>query len=29
VIVAGVTLVGKEAKGLEFGKQPDQAPASG
>jgi MFS transporter, SHS family, lactate transporter len=27
IVVAGVTLVGREAKGAVFGKQPDQAPA--
>ena len=27
VIVAVVTLVGKEAKGVEFGRQPEYAPA--
>ena len=28
VIVAGVTLIGREAKGVEFGRQPEHAPAA-
>ena len=28
VIVAGLVLVGKEAKGVDFGRQPDEAPAT-
>jgi SHS family lactate transporter-like MFS transporter len=29
LIVAGVTLLGKEFRGVEFGRQPDRAPATG